>query len=1288
MFGALEITHGQDAPAHPPTQRVLALLGYLIARHDVPQSRDKLVDLLWPDLMPRQGRRMLSDTLWRARRLLMPPGLDETPTLAIAHDTVTFRSDPSTRVDLLVFEQQIRLAERPDAAEVALLREAIALYRGDFLETCYDDWALYERERLRESYLSALQRLLAYDQERRAYDLALESALRLVRADPLREEAHRALMRLYYLLGREADALRAYEQCSAALREELGVEPEPETLSLYEEIAAMWRRRTGAPQQLGGQPPEAMKFAIAADLPFVGRQAARSEVMDAIEGALAGAGGMVLVAGAAGQGKSRLLREVATGAEWRGAQVSWGGAREDAQALPFGPLREALEQALTPLRARQVADLLPAHTMISLLPLLPRLAERLPELSLLAPQPGHTQIASLHAALTDVLLALGQVAPQILILEDLHWFDEAALAALAALLPQLRAAPVLLVVSGRADEIQRRAGVWDALLRFDRAGLLRRVELHGMSAEECTNLVRRALRMPNPAPRFSARLAAATGGNPFFILETLRALNEQGRLTRDERGVWRTPWDTPDTDYHELDLPVELRQAIDERLRELPPSARETLDAAAVLGTTFSPSTLARMTGETEQTAAADAQRSDAQTLERSNVQALVTDQLLRRQFLVEDDAGYRFGHETLREVIYGELSEPDRRELHLRAAAVLEQEHYARVEALAQHLYLAGAWQKAIPHLVQAGDRARVICAYRDALRCYDQALAAAGQLAASGGAGEADTRRAIHLKRGEVFALLSHYAKAIGAYEQALRLAESNGAGSSNAGRSAQIQALNGLCFVYGLTNEYDSARTASRRAMALADASPRLQDRADTCYHAGQTSYHMNAYAEALTYLQQALELYEAVDSQGGQARCLELLAWTWRRQEGVTDRVVENLERALSIYRTLGDDYHERLCRVSLANVHLLRGAFDEVLRACDAVLPFFRSTHARYTIAECQYLRGVALYAVGRLTDSLAAWDETIAICAELGISAAVEVNRMYRGQVLRALERYDEGLRDLQAACATDDRLVKPRALIALAELWLDRGDLDRAYRAAAEAVGLAQEVGSQPYLGVALRLLGQVRAAGAGGRLPAPTEALPDEDTCFKTSAELLAAARYESELALTCARYGAYLLDRRRAAEGAQLLLQAQALARRCGMATLLQTVLADLQRAAGQGARPQQGQVRVRLPRQGVPRGRPLRTDEFAEVIWTIESAEDEEARLRGGKVAERQIRLRRLCTEALEQGTEPTVGDLAVALGVTERTVDRDIAALRAAGETVLTRGAAQPASAMRRSIGAV
>jgi DNA-binding SARP family transcriptional activator len=1266
VFGALEITHQHAAPRRPPTQRVLALLGYLIAHHDVPQSRDKLVDLLWPELLPRQGRRLLSDTLWRARRLLTPPGLAAPPLLSLAGDAVTFRLQPSTTVDLIVFEQQLRRAQASEPGALEQLRSAVELYRGDFLEDCYDDWALYERERLREQYLSALQRLLAHDQAQQAYGLALQSALRLVQADPLREEAHRSLMRLYHLLGRTEDALRAFEQCRVVLDAELGVEPEGETLSLYEELAALHQRRGGVVAQdaaMAGVP-------ILQEVPLVGRADLRAELVEAVEQALVGVGGLLLVAGEAGQGKSRLLREVAAGAGWRGAQVSWGRAREDAQALPFGALREALLGLLSPLRARELAELLPAHTFATLLPLLPELADLLPEQTLRAPAAGEQPAAKLHAALASLLLGLAQLAPQVLMLEDLHWFDLATLEALGAVLPALREARVLLVVSGRADQLAQRPPIWDLLLRFDRIGLLRRVELPGLSVEECADLVRRALRMQHPAPRFSRRLAEATGGNPFFILETLRALYEQGTLRRDAQGVWHTPWDAPETDYQELPLPQGLRQVIDGRVRDLAPQERATLAAAAVLGQNFAPDILARMT--IDQTDP----HSDREAT-TGGEWSLVADQLLRRQFLVEESGGYRFGHDTLREVVYGELDEPTRRALHLRAAEVLEHEHYARVEALAQHLYLAEAWEKAIPHLAQAGDHARAICAYRDALRNYDQAIEA-GVHAGADAIGPA-TRWSIQLKRAQVATLLGEYATAICAYEEVLLLTErdqeaADAATRNGTRRSAQIQSLNGLCFVGGHTNDYDLARQASRRAMALASDSLRLTDRAEAYFQAGVVSFRRDDYTEARILLEQARDLYESLDDERGMAYCWYWLAWTGLRIDGATDQVVTLLERARETFQRMGAQYEEQDCTLALANVWLWRGYLPEAIRLSEASLPFFRASDARDKVSEAQIVRAEALRRAGRFEEALDAAQETYNTHVELGRTAAAQYDRIVMGNVLRDLKRDGEARSSLQAALATSDRLNKARALFALVEMSVQTGDLHYAFEQIGEALVLVRWLQGRAHIGVALRLLGQVRAADRAGQLPPASDDLPDAETCFKTSVELLETAQYESDLSMTYACYGLYLMERRCYAQAHATLRQAQTLARRCGMAALIESLQDAVRQVAAPPSAPALGQVRVRLARQGTPRGRPLRADEFAEVIWTVESAEDQEARKQGGKVAERHIRIRRLCAEAIAQGAEPTVGDLAAALGVTGRTVDRDIAALRAAGELVITRGA--------------
>ncbi len=1291
LFGALEVAHGQATPQRPPTQKVLSLLGYLLVQHGVPQSRDKLVDLLWPDLLPRQGRRMLSDALWRARRLLTQPGAADTSLLDISGAAVAFRPAPDTFVDLITFERLLqpyasRLDDPAAIGDDAIgpMREAIALYRGDFLEDCYDDWTLFERERLRELYLSTLRRLLAYDMNAQAYAAALQTALRLVRADPLREEAHRELMRLYYLLGREADALRTYDQCAKLLDEELGVEPDSATVSLYEEIRSLQQRRAWEQAHLDTLAPASADDTSPAALPeppLVGRPEQRAELIDAVELAIAGAGGMLLLAGEAGLGKSRMLREVAAGAEWRGAHVSWGRAREDAQALPFGALREALAAAITPPRARQLAKTISPYALGALALLLPDLAEALPAEALNLPHAGERQAASLHAAITEALLALGRLAPQVILLEDMHWFDPATLQALNTLLPALRDARVLVIVSGRADELPRRPDVWNTLLQLDRSGLLRRVDLRGLDEAECADLIRRLLRMRQAAPRFSARLYQATGGNPFFILQALRSLQEQGLLTRDAQGVWHTDWDAPGSDYQDLPLPTGLRDAIDARLRGLGPQEREALAAAAVLGQSFAPAAWAGMTNDERQTTN-DERRTTNDDFEQSLVVggqwSVVVDQLLKRQFLVEEGAGYSFGHDTLREVIYNELAPEMRQALHLRAATALEREHFARVEALAQHLYLAGAWDKALPYLVQAGDRARDVYAWQDALRCYDQALDAAERLGPE--AADLQTRWDIQLKRGAAATLLGDYPTTIAAYEETLRLAAQDeqlpdAPARAGARRAAQIQALNGLSFVYGQRNDYARAREAIGRGMALAESSPRLLDRAEVHYQAGVISFRMDDYAQARALLTEAMDIYSMLGLESEQARCLSRIGWCYLRQDGPTDQVIAHFAQALEVYRRQGDGFSEHLCLSDIAGTHLSRGKLIETLQAVDQCLPFFRSTQALDEVSACVYTRGEAYRRMGRLDEALTSLQESFEICERLNRTAAAQFNQVFIAATLRDMACYDDAIVTVERALQTEDRMIRVRALLVAADIQRIKGRLIRAWEHLEEILTQTRLLGSKTHMGVAYRLLALLRIADTHGRLTAPQPDTPDIETCFAASARLFREAHCDDELALTRMAYGKYLLTEQRHREAREALLQSRELMLACGMAGALKTVQELISQLQSTPNDLLPGQRRVLLARQGIPRGRPLRPEELVEVVWTVDLPDQCEVGHAANKATLRQERLRRLCAEAAAQGAEPTVGDLANALGVTARTVDRDIAALRAAGEVLVTRGSA-------------
>jgi tetratricopeptide (TPR) repeat protein len=722
---------------------------------------------------------------------------------------------------------------------------------------------------------------------------------------------------------------------------------------------------------------------------------------------------------------------------------------------------------------------------------------------------------------------------------------------------------------------------------------------------------------------------------------------------------------------------------IDGRVRDLAPPERAALAAAAVLGQSFSPSVLARMTDDRATERRSDEAISDPGLASSpphphtsSGQWSAVANRLLRRQFLAEEGTGYRFEHELLREVIYDRLDSTTRQTLHLRAAEALEQEHYARVEALAQHLYLAGAWEKAAPYLVQAGDRARAVCAYRDALRNYDQAIEAVERQSPE--PAHVATLWDIQLKRGAVATPLGDYAVAIAAYETVLAQAERDAATPdaavrSGARKSAQIQALNGLCFIHGQRNDYAQAQQVIQQAMQLAVESPRLLDRAEVFYQAGLIGFRKDNYSEARHFLTEALQLYDALGLDGERAKCLLQIGFCHLRQDGLTDKVIGYFSQALEVYRQQGDRFAEHSCLGDIAGAYLVGGRLIEVVRAVDQCLVFFRSVGALDDVAACLFMRGEACRRMGRRDEALAALQESLAISTQLSRNAAAAFSQVRIAATLRDLGRYDQALKILEQTFQTEDRLIKASALQVAADIWRAKARIDRAWTCLAEALALTRRLGAKASLGVIYRLIAQLRIADTGGQLPQVDEDVPDAEASFAESMRLLHEAHSDDELALSCMAYGQHLAVIGRVAEARPMLVQTQQLMSRCGMAGAMQQAEQLLQSLPIAPTALQPGQQLVKLARRGVPRGRPLRPDELVEVVWTVAEPEQCEVGRASNKVSTRQERLVRLCAEANAQGAEPTVGDLAEALGVTPRIVDRDIAALRAAGEALVTRG---------------
>jgi DNA-binding SARP family transcriptional activator len=244
FFGQLRVYRGDRLLDKFPTRIAQHLFCYLVLRRQHCHSRNMLTGLFWRDSPEEQARRRLRTTLWRVRSLLGADNSEEAH-LSIENDDICFNTGSNYWLDVQEFETSLSglesgafnmKSERFDEATLRSLERAVELYRGDLLEGCYEDWSLFERERLQGMFLSALARLMDYHRRQGAYEAAIRCGLRVLSYDPLLEEVHREVMRLHCLVGNRGAAVRQYHLCQTVLEKELGIGPMEETAALYAQI--------------------------------------------------------------------------------------------------------------------------------------------------------------------------------------------------------------------------------------------------------------------------------------------------------------------------------------------------------------------------------------------------------------------------------------------------------------------------------------------------------------------------------------------------------------------------------------------------------------------------------------------------------------------------------------------------------------------------------------------------------------------------------------------------------------------------------------------------------------------------------------------------------------------------------------------------------------------------------------------------------------------------------------------------------------------------------------------
>jgi DNA-binding SARP family transcriptional activator/tetratricopeptide (TPR) repeat protein len=718
VLGPLEI-RWNDRVIDVGGLKARALIARLLIDRNLVVSVDRLLDSLWTDHEGAGAEIALRSTVSRLRKRLRDAGAEDDLIVTRAPGYVLNAEGLAT--DVFRFEQTVadgrrQLARRRPLASMRILREAADMWRGAAYSEVRDEpFARAEARRLEELLLTATEIRLDAELTMGRHAELVGELETLTSDNPMRERLWSQRMLALYRSGRQAEALRVFQELRAILVDELGIEPGHD-VTWMEEAILNQNPSLNFPSPEESHPDEVWEDSVASNpltyhslAPTTGHESrlvGREDDLAAMSrwwsGVQSGDTSLLLVDGDAGIGKTRLVSELARSVEAEGALVLWGRCDEDPVA-PFQPFAEALGRYFGSLSADEISQI-PEWRLAELSRLVLRLGEYTPGRVVDLTDPENDRFR-FFGAVTTTLNEMAARSAVMLVIDDLHWANQPTLLLLRHLLRNNDVAGLGIVGIYRDTDIDSDHPLRSMLagLRADRS--LERVHLKGLSEEAVNELVSASVAADSG---LAGQLFELTDGNPLFLDEMLRQLSYSGRSSGADQEATPVPAD--------LNTPEAIRELVARRVSRLPEDVIYLLQAAAVAGPECEANIIA---------AAADLtpdQRLDA--LDRAE-----ESRLLRR--VGESGERYVFSHALVRDAIYGELLRGRRIRYHQKIAVAMERAHIDAVDnyvnELAHHFYMGAALadgDKALKYSLAAGERALRLLAFEEAVGHFSRGL------------------------------------------------------------------------------------------------------------------------------------------------------------------------------------------------------------------------------------------------------------------------------------------------------------------------------------------------------------------------------------------------------------------------------------------------------------------------------------------------------------------------------------------------------------------------------------
>ena len=835
--------------------------------------------------------------------------------------------------------------------------------------------------------------------------------------------------------------------------------------------------------------PESVRGLRGMHSPIVGRKAQWDQWLQAFDRLLSGRGQVVSVTGEAGLGKSRLVAEMrlhATQTDEPGACWIEGHCLSYTESESYRPFIEAIRQmaGMKPGDTKveswnklhsAVEALVPPDRVPQVLPYLARFvglpiegsdemryldAEALQRQTFIAIRMFVEAYAS-SVRTSNAVYAEFARGPFVLVLEDIHWIDQASVSLLTYLLPLVNRVPLMLLLLYRPERTGR---CWEVHQKVDRefAHCATVIALQPLSAFDSRQLLDNLIQIERwPAPVRDLIVDRAEG-NPLYLEEILRALIDDEVLARDDCGTWRVA-DGPGP----VGVPDTLQGVILARIDRLDPLCREIVDIAAVIGRDFSFDLLACLCP------------CDREQLDYAVVRLQQHDIVHETQRTPE--LLYTFKHAMVREACYGRLADHTRRPYHRQIAAYLEKERsIGRTEAernyalIAHHAFIGHDWSRAFLYHRLVGQRDKARYANREAIEALGKALYSAEHIDAAETTSE---RGAVHQDLGELLTVTGEYDGAKVHLERARAMAAEQG------DRVAEALSCRGMAYVDQYRGDLPAAlRWAEQGLAVLEGVGTDVAEAAELLMIAGLVNARLGNRGAALEQSQRSMRIARQLDDVRVLARACNLLGYVSHMGGQVAD-AARYTEQALDLYREVQDVGGQATAHNQVANVYYYTGQWREAEEHyCQARAVFERIADQYHCITTDNNLGGIARDQ-GRLDEAQATFEGAIRALEQIeGSPWVLGTLHMNLAATLTRRNEIDAARQHLRVS---QDLFEKSQARTSLPEVYrhwavteLRAGDPPVAMGHAERALDLAREMQVRGEEGVICRVLGEILAA------------------------------------------------------------------------------------------------------------------------------------------------------------------------------------------------------------------